>query len=474
MPADVTDRLRALRSLLDEQAPAVGADEVLERHATHGSVTAVDVPVLAVEDSRPGRSLGRIIGLVAAVGVVAVSGAVIAGRSTPPEQSATTGGAATSAAARTTPSFEGTDVVDELPSGLTLLADADTPFGRLRVATGNAASTCLYFDAPVPVYTAVVDGQSVDGHLESSCLDSFTADTGELYATFDVPGAPTLLAGFTATDIDFVAHVGDTDVTPEADGLWWATVPDGVTEFTISTTSGSTTLPIDVLAPTATTVDVVGTASASPECTVPPADRAPQRGECTLVDWDATRLNGSDVELEYYVNEPGCSLELAGVEADETAQAVVLRVVVAFAGDEGASCPTTYASRTTIVRLSQPLGDRTLLGCRPIGSFVPKGGYDTPEFRDPARDCTPLPAAGDFCTLLTDATNGHVDLADPDTVAAIVDHDGLSDTQRAALAAAVDDAVAQIALANGWSNDALVTATNDICDLHLTPVTMVE
>ena len=118
--------------------------------------------------------------------------------------------------------------------------------------------------------------------------------------------------------------------------------------------------------------------------------------------------------------------------------------------------------------------ERTLLGCSPIGSFVPKGGYDTPEFRDPTKDCTPPPEVGDFCTLLTDATNGHVDLTDPDTIAAIVDHDGLSDTQRAALAAAVDDAVAQIALGNGWSNDALVTATNDICDLHLTPVTMVE
>ena len=126
-------------------------------------------------------------------------------------------------------------------------------------------------------------------------------------------------------------------------------------------------------------------------CPVPPGDVAPQRGDCTLVDWDVMRVDGPMIELQYYVNEPGCSLALSRVEIDEGDDEVSLRVVVGFTGDEGASCPTAYASRSTTVQLAAPLGARRLLGCRPIGSFVPKGGYNTPEPRDASKDCTPVP-----------------------------------------------------------------------------------
>jgi hypothetical protein len=124
-------------------------------------------------------------------------------------------------------------------------------------------------------------------------------------------------------------------------------------------------------------------------CPVAPDDAAPQRGDCTLVDWDVMRVDGPMIELQYYVNEPGCSLALSRVEIDEGDDEVSLRVVVGFTGDEGASCPTAYASRSTTVQLAAPLGARRLLGCRPIGSFVPKGGYNTPEPRDASKDCTP-------------------------------------------------------------------------------------
>ena len=126
-------------------------------------------------------------------------------------------------------------------------------------------------------------------------------------------------------------------------------------------------------------------------CPVPPDDAAPRRGDCTLVDWDVMRVDGSMIQLQYYVNEPGCSLELSRVDIDEGIDEVALRVVVGFTGDEGASCPTTYASRSTTVQLAAPLGTRRLVGCRPLGSFVPKGGYNTPEPRDTSKDCTPVP-----------------------------------------------------------------------------------
>lgn len=126
-------------------------------------------------------------------------------------------------------------------------------------------------------------------------------------------------------------------------------------------------------------------------CPVPPADAAPQRGDCTLVDWDAARVNGSLIELQYYVNEPGCSLALSRIDIDERSDEVSLRVVVGFTGDEGASCPTALGTRSTTVELAAPLGARRLLGCRPLGSFAPKGGYDTPEPRDSSKDCAPQP-----------------------------------------------------------------------------------
>ena len=134
-----------------------------------------------------------------------------------------------------------------------------------------------------------------------------------------------------------------------------------------------------------------GRSSKSSDCPVPPRDVAPQRGECTLVDWDAVRVDRSRIELRYYVNEPGCSLDLSRVDIEEGHDAVSLRVVVGFTGDEGASCPTAYGSRSTTVELATPLGARRLLGCRPEGSFVPKGGYNTPEPRDASKDCRPQP-----------------------------------------------------------------------------------
>jgi hypothetical protein len=130
--------------------------------------------------------------------------------------------------------------------------------------------------------------------------------------------------------------------------------------------------------------------SPSSGCPVPPSDVAPQRGDCTLVDWDAVRVDGSHIELQYYVNEPGCSLALSRVDIDERNDEVSLRVVGGVTGDEGASCPTAYAWRATTVELAAPLGARRLLGCRPEGSFVPKGGYNTPEPRDASKDCSPL------------------------------------------------------------------------------------
>jgi hypothetical protein len=130
------------------------------------------------------------------------------------------------------------------------------------------------------------------------------------------------------------------------------------------------------------------TGALDPVCPAP-TDRAPKKDECTLVDWDVVSVNQADIELRYYVNQPGCSGTLKRVEAKETDGDVTLKVVVHYTGDDGASCPTVVASRVATVTLKNPLGDRRLFGCRPKGSFVPQGGYNAPAPRDGTKDCAP-------------------------------------------------------------------------------------
>lgn len=105
------------------------------------------------------------------------------------------------------------------------------------------------------------------------------------------------------------------------------------------------------------------------------------------MDWDVVLVDGASLTLKYYVNDPGCSLELSRVDIKESAATVSLEVVVGYAGDEGATCPTAYSSRTSVVTLREPLGSRELTGCRPVGSFVPKGGYNDPEPRSNGAVC---------------------------------------------------------------------------------------
>ena len=130
------------------------------------------------------------------------------------------------------------------------------------------------------------------------------------------------------------------------------------------------------------------TGALDPECPAP-TDRAPKKDECMVVDWDIVSVNQADLEIRYYVNQPGCSGTLKRVEAKETDGDVTLRVVVHYTGDDAATCPTTVTSHVVTVSLKNPLGDRRLFGCRPKGSFVPQGGYNAPAPRDSTKDCAP-------------------------------------------------------------------------------------
>ncbi|MFN8022112.1 MAG: hypothetical protein U0Q03_11345 [Acidimicrobiales bacterium] len=163
--------------------------------------------------------------------------------------------------------------------------------------------------------------------------------------------------------------------------------------FVVSTEAVTDSYPVDDVVRIVSDPDL-GLRPESPafasECVVP-IERGARADECTLVDWDLLHVDGASLLLRYFANDPGCSEELDRVEIDETDTSVTLRVVVAFAGDEGASCPTALGSRETTIELAAPLGDRSLFGCRPEGSFAPAGGYSTPEPRSAQLDCSAAP-----------------------------------------------------------------------------------
>jgi hypothetical protein len=58
----------------------------------------------------------------------------------------------------------------------------------------------------------------------------------------DHPGIPGVLFGIAPTDIGFHATIGDTSVTVDGNGVWYAMVPPGIKAFTLSSDSRSTVI----------------------------------------------------------------------------------------------------------------------------------------------------------------------------------------------------------------------------------------
>ena len=82
-------------------------------------------------------------------------------------------------------------------------------------------------------------------------------------------------------------------------------------------------------------------------------------------------------------------------------------------------------------------------------------------------------ASKDYCELAVSATRGHVDFSDASQFSSLVQHPGLPERYRAAMTAAAENARVRTAAGNGWSNDDMVGVVNTMCDLNLTPLTMV-
>jgi len=136
---------------------------------------------------------------------------------------------------------------------------------------------------------------------------------------------------------------------------------------------------VDAAIPTATTSGNDSTASTQAECgaTIPPTD-----DQCVLVDWDLITVDGSTILIRAYLNAPGCAETIERVDVYETPDRVRLAALARYTGDGTETCPTALGSTEVSVELAAPLAQRTLVGCRPPGSFALVGGYDDPEPRN--------------------------------------------------------------------------------------------
>ena len=240
MPAEVVEQLKILRDLLDELAPPVTIEDLSRiRSETRTAPEIVDV----IHLSSPGLTLirqhwpKRVVGMVAAVAAVVVGLAAL-GRQDVATSPGPSGGVQATAdepqSSTTLVSIE--SLGDVIPAGSSLRVTKELP----------GAGTVSLYDAPGGSQTCMVVNFD-DGGTSGGCASQSDIDTGHVYSYTQHSHSrsdPALLLGVTATNIGFHATVNGTDVTPDDDGIWFALVPLGTSDFTISTNSGSTIVPI--------------------------------------------------------------------------------------------------------------------------------------------------------------------------------------------------------------------------------------
>lgn len=77
-----------------------------------------------------------------------------------------------------------------------------------------------------------------------------------------------------------------------------------------------------------------------------------------------------------------------------------------------------------------------------------------------------------FCGLAVRASEGHVAFGSPGETDALVTYNDLSTMKHVQLRSILDDADMRTKRGSGWDNSVLVSFVNEVCGLHLTPITM--
>jgi len=82
-------------------------------------------------------------------------------------------------------------------------------------------------------------------------------------------------------------------------------------------------------------------------------------------------------------------------------------------------------------------------------------------------------ASAEYCALAVKAVEGRFDFTDPERVKELTEAPELTARQVELMRAGAADAVNEVADGNGWSNDELVSAVNEVCGLSLAPATLI-
>jgi hypothetical protein len=106
---------------------------------------------------------------------------------------------------------------------------------------GDGATARVYDTADgTQVCTVVTSSTSSSG----GCEDSSDIEEGGSYTFLGGQQGLGVLFGLTTPEIELTVTVGDATVLPDEHGFWYTTVPDGVTEFTLTSTRGRQVIPI--------------------------------------------------------------------------------------------------------------------------------------------------------------------------------------------------------------------------------------
>ena len=144
----------------------------------------------------------------------------------------------------------------------------------------------------------------------------------------------------------------------------------------------------------------------------------------------------------------------------------VLSVVMGCTGDEGAG---SSLSDTTILDTGASVATASS-ATSAVGATSIVGEATTTTSQT---STTFTIASAEYCALAVQAVEGHFDFTDPERVKELTEDPELTARQAELMRAGAADAVNEVADGNGWSNDELVSAVNEVCGLTLTPATLI-
>ncbi len=261
MPTSIADQLRHFGEVLDDFIVDIDADEI----AGHAEVERrADLAGERTTASRHGQDPQRrvLLPVAAAVLIAALIGALswsMNDRERAPASKPSGSPVATAASAESIAEGLMPVAPEDLADGAVLRVGVDTEVGRFEIYDHpDAAQTSLYLRMPESVIGGSIDNTTIEQGLAWSLSGGGSSSVR-------------LAWGLAPDTIDYWIEIAGRRIEPDANGIWWATVDDTVTSFTIHGPDGPVAIDVEQT-PIATTT----TPAIEPTPTPPSADAVPQ------------------------------------------------------------------------------------------------------------------------------------------------------------------------------------------------------